>query len=195
MTRLLFLLFILAAAVFPGCQEKPAEHPPTQPARPRPNLAQWQAAFNQADKIELLSILPKHQKLFDHLPKFDGYPVVDTATISDANEKDQLYQLLEALIYDQMPGERELHLECKFAPHHAISITKNNEIHRIVICFACEQVLANSKTLPNQKITFLSHLANQERELDAILKAHGIERGYDYEIRKRKEEREKNSMP
>ena len=196
MTRLLLKLFILFAAITPGCQENPAAQPQS-PSRPRPNLEKWQAAFKRAEKIELFSILPISPRKFD-LPNSDilgKYPVVGSATITDEAEKDKIYRLLKFFIYDHHPDARDISLSCIFSPHHALTITENGATHKIIICFTCGEVRTWSSVLPYQDVKFLGTDEKEEKEIDAILKAHGIELGKDYKMRIAKEEREKKSMP
>ena len=176
MTRLLLLLFIIAAAVFPGCQEQPAAQPqeqtqPPAPALPRPNLEKWQAAFKRADKIELYSILPDGDK--SDLPKFMNWPIAGSAVITDPKEQEKLYSLLEQFIYD-VPEHPFKPTACKFKPHHALSFTDNSGSHRLLICFTCGEVRTESFTLPTYKGEV--HLRWQAGdELDELLKAHGVE--------------------
>jgi hypothetical protein len=171
MTRLLLLLFLFAAAIFPGCQEKPIPAPQS-PSRPRPNLAKWQAAFQRADKIELYSVEPIYGDTSVR-PKIQGFPIIGSTVITNEAEKEKLYHLLEEFIYD-VPENPIIEEPCKFSPHHAISITDNTESHKIVICFICSQVLTVSKTLPTH---FSSVGLSQEAQtkLDELLKAHGVE--------------------
>jgi hypothetical protein len=183
MTRLLLLLFILAAPAFPGCHKEPVEQSKSPPL-PRPNLEKWQAAFKRAEKIELYSILPKYGDKSDS-PKFNNWPIVDSAIITDPVEKERLYRMLDQLIYDDTPDYKSP--ACKFGPHHGLSIYEGSEKHDLVICFTCEQVQRISKTLPTGRLESGGLSTKEFDDMEAILKAHGIETLDERFLRRKKE--------
>lgn len=187
MTRLIFLTFFIALLSLQGCQEKAK-------VLPRPNLEKWQAAFKQANKIEILSILPGHSDSLDSL-KFHKWPIVGSATITDPMEKERLYQLLDKIIFDEPEPSNEPHTVtgCKFSPHHGLSITDKTEIHDLLICFTCDQVQRISRTLPTGRFESGGLTTKEFEELEAIFKAHGIETLKEHAARRRKEAETKES--
>jgi hypothetical protein len=177
MSRLFFMFALFSMAVSLGCSGKPK-------AQPRPNLAHWQAAFRQADKFELYSILPIYGDTSDQ-PKFMSFPIVGSTTITDPSEKEKLYQLLEEFIYDVPVEQPNGVTACKIMPHHALSFTDKSDTHEIAICFICGQVITKSKSLPTY-IGDVGLSAQAKTELESILKAHGVETAEESSARQRK---------